>query len=93
MGTHPGITSLIVLSISTSGQPVRDTLESDIDLRDVLNAQTDIGWDLLWFGFAATAWKNTQHNWVKHRYPNYNYKSFKNHCGSMWQQYGTTTTS
>ena len=47
MGTHPNITTLIVLSISTRGQPVCDNAESDIDLRDILNAQTDIGWDLL----------------------------------------------
>ena len=43
MGTHPNITSLIVLSIGTSGQPVCDNRESDIDLQDILNAQTDIG--------------------------------------------------
>ena len=74
MGTHPDITSLIVLSIDTSGQPVCDKPESDIDLQNILNAQTDIGWDLLQFGFAAMAWKNAQHKWEKHRDPNYNSK-------------------
>ena len=51
-----------------------DNLEWDIDLQNILNAQTDIGWDLLRFGFVATAWKNTQHEWEKHRDPNYNSK-------------------
>ena len=77
MGTHPDMTLLITLAIRTRGQPDCDNAESDIDLRDILNAQTDIGWDLLQFGFAATAWKTTQHQWAKHRDPNYSFKHSK----------------
>ena len=72
MGTHPNITSFITLAICTRGQP--DNTELDIDLQDILNAQMDIGWDLLQFGFAATAWKTTQHQWAQHRDPDYSFK-------------------
>ena len=64
MGTHPDITSLIALTIGSSDRPMCDNSESDIDLKNILNAQTDIGWDLLRFGFVAMAWKNAQHKWA-----------------------------
>ena len=62
MKTHLDIMSLIVLAIK-NGEPLEAGVadKSDIDLREVKEAQSDIGWDLLKFGIFALAWKNAQH--------------------------------
>ena len=51
--------------------------ESNIFLQDIMSTQSAIGWNLLQFGFVAVAWKKTQHDWAKHRDPNYSHKRSK----------------
>ena len=51
MKTHPDITSLIVLVIKNEEPPKEEVADkSDINLCEVMEVQSDIGWDLLKFG-------------------------------------------
>ena len=60
MGTHPDLSTLITMAVDTGKKPVCNTNSSDICLQDIVDAQTDIGWKRLQFGFVAAAWRNTQ---------------------------------
>ena len=55
MGTHPDMTSLITLAIGTGEPPNCNAEVPDLDLREVMITQTDIGWNLLQFAFVAEA--------------------------------------
>ena len=62
---------LICLAVDLGDAPWCDTADSDIALKDVMDAQGYIGWSLLQYGFVAKAWKNTQVNWARTRDPKY----------------------
>ena len=55
MGMHLDLTSLISLVIGSGETPLCEVTESDIGLQDIMNAQHDIGWGILQYGFVAKA--------------------------------------
>ena len=55
IGTHPDLTTLICLAVDLGDAPWCDIVDSDIALKDVMEAQGSIGWSLLQYGFVATA--------------------------------------
>ena len=79
ISTHPDLTSLISLAIGSGETPLCEVAESNIGLQNIMNAQHDIGWGILQYGFVVKAWKISQYNWAKTRDPN-----FLSKCSDRW---------
>ena len=92
------MSTLIIMAADTGKKPVCDTNTLDIFLQDVVEAQTDIGWNLLQFSFVAAVWGHTQQQWVMHiritiKNAAYNGRnSYKSHFGNTLQCCGTAAT-
>ena len=98
-GTHPDLISLLSCAIATGEEPPYDMGDTDIDLLGVMEAQRNIGWHLLRYGFISKDWKAEQTKWGMTQDPNYAKKrviggqnNFRKLHGNMWRRCGITVT-
>ena len=88
--THPDIALLLILAVETDKTPNKEVgSKSDVNFKDIVDTQSQIGWDLVKYGFLSTEWKKTQHKWALQRDPNYSLNKFarwtKTVKASLWK--------